>query len=85
MSRADVMPRVVLMENMNQEVLFERSKIFFHLATLDNGTAPLFERLAVSYWMKAVALDGPDEDPADDQAQLLRRPRRDVPSERTAA
>jgi hypothetical protein len=73
----EVMPRVAFMEQMDQQALFEKSRIFFHLATLDNGTAPLFERLAVRYWMTAVALD--------DQAEVKIVPRGEGPTERTAA
>jgi hypothetical protein len=73
----DVMPRAALMEDMNQQALFEKSRIFFHLATLDHGAAPLFEGLAVRYWMKAVALE--------DQSELRNLRRCKGPSERTAA
>jgi hypothetical protein len=73
----EVMPRVAFMEKMDQQALFEKSRIFFHLATLDHGTAPLFERLAVRYWMTAVALD--------EQADVKIVPRGEGPTERTAA
>jgi hypothetical protein len=73
----EVMPRVAFMETMDQQALFEKSRIFFHLATLDHGTAPLFERLAVRYWMTAVALDEP--------AELRIVPLGEAPTERTAA
>jgi hypothetical protein len=71
----EVMPRVAFMEKMDQQTLFEKSRIFFHLATLDRGTAPLFEHLAVRYWMTAVALDEQTE------LRLVSR----APTERTAA
>jgi hypothetical protein len=73
----EVMPRVAFMEKMDQQALFEKSRIFFHLATLDRGTAPLFERLAVRYWMTAIALD--------EQAEVNIIPRGEGPTERTAA
>jgi len=73
----EVMPRVAFMEKMDQQALFEKSRIFFHLATLDRGTAALFERLAVRYWMTAVALD--------EQAELRIVPLGQAPTERTAA
>jgi hypothetical protein len=71
----EVMPRVAFMEKMDQQTLFEKSRIFFHLATLDRGTAPLFEHLAVRYWMTAVALDEQTD------LRLVSR----APTERTAA
>lgn len=55
------MPSVAVVEHLDQEALFEKSRLFFHLATLDHSTAPLFECLAVRYWMRAVALDGQPE------------------------
>jgi len=73
----EVMPRVAFMEKMDQQALFEKSRIFFHLATLDRGTAPLFERLAVRYWMTAVALD--------EQTDVRIVSRAEAPTERTAA
>jgi hypothetical protein len=73
----EVMPRVAFMEKMDQQALFEKSRIFFHLATLDRGTAPLFERLAVRYWMTAVALD--------EHADVQIMARGEGPTERTAA
>jgi hypothetical protein len=73
----EVMPRVAFMEKMDQQTLFEKSRIFFHLATLDHGTAPLFERLAVRYWMTAVALD--------EQGEVKVMPRGEGPTARTAA
>ena len=73
----EVMPRVAFMEKMDQQALFEKSRIFFHLATLDRGTAPLFERLAVRYWMTAVALD--------EQTDLRIVSRGEASTERTAA
>jgi hypothetical protein len=73
----EVMPRVAFMEKMDQQTLFEKSRIFFHLATLDRGTAALFERLAVRYWMTAVAFD--------EQAEVKIMPRGEGPPERTAA
>jgi len=65
------------METMDQQALFEKSRIFFHLATLDRGTAQIFERLAVRYWMTAVALDEKREPSIIPQCQ--------APTERTAA
>lgn len=65
------------METMDQQTLFEKSRIFFHLATLDRGTAPIFERLAVRYWMTAIALD--------EQGEPSLIPRCEARPERTAA